>query len=123
MRVGAIRPILGFSNSDPGFSVCSEFEAGGHHSDDRVILTAHSYRSSNHIRVVAEQPGPCFVTDNRNRSSAGLVVFRREVAAEQRIYLQDSKEVSANATTLDEFRCLTQRHAQTRTNNVVSRQR
>src|SRR5215213_1939419 len=83
MRVGPIRPVLGFSNSDPCFGVSAELEVSGHHSDDRVRLTAHAHRSSNHIRVVAKEPGPCAMTDNRNWSSAGLVVFRCEVAVNQ----------------------------------------
>src|SRR5829696_1517019 len=120
MRVGAIGPVFGFSNSDPGFSVSAEPKIGRHDTNDCVSFTAHAYQSPNHIRVVAEQPGPCAVTDNRNWSNAGLVIFRREAAAEQRIYLEDSEEISANATTLDELRCLTQRHTQTRTDDVVS---
>src|SRR5690349_10997406 len=119
MRVGAIGPVFGFSNRYPGFSVSAEPEIDRHDTDDRVSFAAHADGASNNIRIVAEQPGPCAVTDDRNRSSAGPVVVSGEAATEERIYLEDSKEVRANATSLDELRYLTQRYAQTRTNDVV----
>src|SRR5215211_5791757 len=105
MRGGAIRPVFGFSNSDPCFSVGAEPEIRRHDTDDCVSFAAHAHQSPDHIRVVAEQPGPGAVTDNRNRSCARLFVISSEGATEERIYMEYSEEVSADATTLDELRC------------------
>ena len=94
MRVGAIAPVFGFSKCDPGVSVSAKPEIGRHHTNDGVSLTAHARHSSNHIRIVAEQPRPGAMTDYRNWSNAGLVILRREVAAQQRIDLEDPEEVA-----------------------------